>query len=427
MRIGQHTIEAFNEGEIQEHQRSFSFLKEQLERQGFDVERILTQLAELQIAIPTWALGQGGTRFGRFSIGGQPRNLNEKIADIGLIHQLTQVAGRLSLHIPWDIPSQPEESKKLADNYGLAFDAVNSNTFQDQSDQLHSYKHGSLSHVDEAVRRQAIDHNKEVIDYGKMLGSKSLTVWLADGSNHPGQSNLRTALLNTLDSLRQIYDYMPEDWQLFIEYKPFEPYFYSTVIPDWGTSMYLANALGHRAFTLVDLGHHLPNTNIEQIVSNLITFGKLGGFHFNDSKYADDDVSVGSIKPYQLFLIFSEIVQGMANNIGHNPAIAYMIDASHNIKDPILDLIQSLDQIAIAYIKASIIDYKALNEVQLENDSVQAAEILNNAFSFDVRPLLREYRLRNRAPLDAVAFYRQQNIRKLWIEDRGSVVESSGL
>lgn len=427
MRIGKHLIDSFNEEEIQEHRRSFSFLKEQLERQGFDVEEILAQLAELQIAIPTWALGQGGTRFGRFSIGGQPRNLDEKIADIGLIHQLTRLAGRLSLHIPWDIPSKPEDTKELATSYGLAFDAVNSNTFQDQPDQIHSYKHGSLSHVDEAVRNQAIAHNKQVIDYGKMLGSKSLTVWLADGSNHPGQSHFRTALLNTLDSLRQIYNYMPEDWQLFIEYKPFEPYFYSTVIPDWGTSMYLANALGDRAFTLVDLGHHLPNTNIEQIVSNLITFGKLGGFHFNDSKYADDDVSVGSIKPYQLFLIFSEIVQGMSNNVGHNPSIAYMIDASHNIKDPIIDLIQSLDQIAIAFLKACLIDFEALREMQMENDTVQAAEILNHAFSCDVRPLLREYRMRNQAPLDAVAFYRQQNIRKQWIEDRGSAVESSGL
>src|SRR5690606_31267700 len=212
--------------------------------------------------------------------------------------------GRISLHIPWDIPEDIEHLKQVATEHQLQFDAMNSNTFQDQPDQDLSYKFGSLSHTDKKVRQQAVDHNKLVIDYGKKLGSKSLTVWLADGSNRPGQSHLSKALGRTAESLMEIYEYMPTDWSLFIEYKPFEPYFYSTVIPDWGTSFLLASETGDRAYTLVDLGHHLPNTNIEQIVGNLISRGKLGGFHFNDSKYADDDITVGSIKPYQLFLIF---------------------------------------------------------------------------------------------------------------------------
>ncbi len=427
MNIDQNHISSFNGKYQDEHSREFDFISEKFSKSGIDVPGIIKNLEDLQIAIPSWALGSGGTRFGRFSIGGQPRNLEEKIEDIGLLHSLCQMAGKISLHIPWDIPANTDHIKALAKDAHLEIDAMNSNTFQDQPDQDLSYKFGSLSHTDVSVRNQAIDHNKTVIDYGKELGSKSLTVWLADGSNHPGQSNMSRALNRTADSLAQIYEYMPADWSLFIEYKPFEPYFYSTVIPDWGTSFLLASDTGDRAYTLVDLGHHLPNTNIEQIVGNLISRGKLGGFHFNDSKYADDDITVGSIKPYQLFLIFMEIIQGMAASNARNPEISYMIDASHNLKDPLVDLMESLEAIGLAYIKASLIDYDDLENAREENDVSRCSAILQNAYQSDVRPILREFRQQQGGVFDPVAFYRNMKIREHLIQNRGQNSIASGL
>lgn len=427
MKIDKNQTSGYNAQYIDGHRHEFDFIAEKLTKSGADVSTILKNLANLQIAIPSWALGSGGTRFGRFPMGGQPRNLKEKIEDVGMLHHLSQMAGCISLHIPWDIPENIADIKTLATEHKLSFDAMNSNTFQDQTGQLLSYKHGSLSHTDEAVRRQAIEHNKTVIDYGIALGSRSLTVWLADGSNHPGQTNISQALNRTAQSLAAIYDHMPSDWSLFIEYKPFEPYFYSTVIPDWGTSYLLASETGDRALTLVDLGHHLPNTNIEQIVSILISRGKLGGFHFNDSKYADDDITVGSIKPFQLFLIFMEIIQGMSSSNGKNPDISYMIDASHNLKDPLIDLLESLEAIGLAFIKASLVDFKALENARNGNDIAQCSAILQDAYQTDVRPILREYRLRQGGVIDPVQYYRKMDLREKLINERGSNSMASGL
>ena len=255
---------------------------------------------------------------------------------------------------------------------------MNSNTFQDAKDAPASYRHGSLSSTDPEARAQAVAHNMEVIRIGERLGSKSLTVWLADGANFPGQAHFQRALTLTAQSLGEIYAALPDDWKLFIEYKPYEPNFYSTVIPDWGTSFMLASDLGPKAYTLVDLGHHLPNTNIEQIVATLKLQGQLGGFPFNDSKYGDDDLTVGSIKPYALFLIFSELVYGMAHN-PQNPSPAWMIDASHNIKDPLEDLIRSLEAIREAYAKALLLDRRALEAAQEAHDTALCQEILQNA------------------------------------------------
>src|SRR5690606_19431193 len=298
MIISKESIQRHNEGELKSHERKFNFIKEEIS----NVEYVIEKIQSFQIAVPSWALGTGGTRFGRFSGPGEPSTLEQKIEDVGLIHALNRSSGAISLHIPWDIPENPEKVKSLAASFDLTFDAVNSNTFQDQEGQEHSYKFGSLQHVDPNVRQQAIQHNIDVINHGISLGSKSLTIWLADGSAFPGQLNFREAFQNTLESLKEIYKHLPEDWRLFVEYKCFEPNFYSTTIADWGQSMLLANKLGKKAYTLVDLGHHLPNANIEQIVALLLMEGKLGGFHFNDSKYADDDLTAGSIKPYQLFL-----------------------------------------------------------------------------------------------------------------------------
>ena len=385
-------------------------------------------MVEFQVAIPSWALGTGGTRFARFSGGGEPRNLEEKIEDIGLLHALNRSSGAISLHIPWDIPENMQSVKALAAEHGLRFDAMNSNTFQDQPGQEHSYKFGSLQHVDKNTRRQAIDHNIEVIRQGVELGSDSLTVWLSDGSCFPGQLNFRQAFQNTLEGLREIYSALPAHWKMFVEYKPFEPNFYSMTVGDWGQSLLYANKLGPKAYTLVDLGHHLPNANIEQIVALLLMEGKLGGFHFNDSKYADDDLTVGSIKPYQLFLIFNELVDGMdARGMDHRRDLGWMIDASHNVKDPLEDLLQSVEAIMLPYAQALLVDRKRLKEAQEGNDVVAAQEILQNCFRTDLRPLVAEARLRVGGALQPLAVYRNEKIRQQLIKERGLKTVATGL
>lgn len=391
-----------------------------------NIEQIIQKLIDFQVAIPSWALGSGGTRFGRFSYGGEPASLEQKLDDIGILHALTKTAGAVSLHIPWDIPDDIPAIQQKAESLGIAFDAMNSNTFQDQADADSSYKFGSLNSIHKNARQQAIEHNIDVIHLGEQLGSKSLTVWLADGANFPGQLNFQKALQRTEDSLKSIYAELPSDWKLFIEYKPYEPNFYSTTIQDWGTSFMLANACGKRAYTLVDLGHHLPNTNIEQIVATLMLKGKLGGFHFNDSKYGDDDLTVGSVKPYALFLIFNELVYGMENN-ENNPELAWMIDASHNTKDPLEDLIQSLEAISIAYAQALLIDQNQLKEAQQESDVVACQEILQNAFRTDVRPILQAARVKAGGAIQPLKVYRDLDVRKNLIEARGTSTIATGL
>ncbi len=424
MKLGKHHITSHNESLQNEHRRRFDHAAADIK----DIKSIVKLLTEFQIAIPSWALGTGGTRFGRFSAGGEPRNLEEKIEDVGLLHALNQSCGAISLHIPWDIPGNPTAIKTLAAQQGLRFDAVNSNTFQDQKDQTHSYKFGSLQHVDKAVRRQAIDHNIEVIRHGVALGSESLTVWLSDGSCFPGQLNFRKAFQRTLEGLKEIYAALPDHWKMFVEYKAFEPNFYSMTVGDWGQSLLYANKLGPKAFTLVDLGHHLPNANIEQIVSLLLNEGKLGGFHFNDSKYGDDDLTVGSINPYQLFLIFNELVEGMdARNMNHATDLGWMIDASHNVKDPLEDLLQSIEAIKIAYAQALLVDKQALSAAQESNDVAMAQEILQKAYRTDVRPLIAESRLQTGAALEPLQLFREQKIRQRLIKERGEKTVATGL
>ena len=426
MKIDQNNIQEVNKNDLKSHQEHFNFLSNSLTNRGIKVTNIIKKLQEFQVAIPSWALGAGGTRFGRFSFYGEPSSLEQKIQDIGLIHSLTQTAGAVSLHIPWDIPEDYKAIKEIANSLNIKFDAVNSNTFQDQKNAKESYKYGSLSNISEAVRQQAIQHNLDVINIGDKLGSKSLTVWLADGSCFPGQNNFQSALQNTENSLKEIYKGLPSDWSMLIEYKPYEPNFYSTVIQDWGTSFMLANACGEKAYSLVDLGHHLPNSNIEQIVSILMLKGKLGGFHFNDSKYGDDDLTVGSIKPYALFLIFNELVYGMQNN-PQNPDLAWMIDASHNVKDPLEDLIQSLEAIQEAYAKALLVDQDELRAAQQENDVVKCQEILQNAYRTDVRPLLENARLNAGGALNPIKAYRTLDIRNSLIKERGKNTVATGL
>jgi L-rhamnose isomerase/sugar isomerase len=424
MKIEKDLIQQSNGQYLTTHKKRFDALAGSIP----NAAAIIGKLVDFQIGIPSWALGTGGTRFGRFNGGGEPGTLEEKIADVGLLHQLNRSSGAISLHIPWDIPKDYDAIKNLADGYGLKFDAVNSNTFQDQPGQALSYKFGSLQHVDKAVRKQAVEHNIDVIKHGDKLRSKAITVWLSDGSCFPGQLNFRKAFENTLEGLQEIYSALPADWKIFVEYKAFEPNFYSMTVGDWGQSMLYANKLGSKAYTLVDLGHHLPNANIEQIVSLLLMEGKLGGFHFNDSKYADDDLTAGSIRPYQLFLIFCELIDGMdSKGMTHATDLSWMIDASHNVKDPLEDLLQSVEAIKLAYAQALLVDRQSLETARQNNDTVLAQEILQDAYRTDVRPLLAEARLQAGGALQPLQFFRQNKLRERLIAQRGLATKATGL
>ena len=420
-------IQSHNKTLEADHQFKLAYISELLERRGIDAQSIIDKIKAFQVAIPSWALGTGGTRFGRFPNGGEPRNLEEKIEDVGLIHQLNGSSNSISLHIPWDIPSDAAAIKQLLKEHHLTIDSVNSNTFQDQKDQPFSYKFGSLSHSLADSRNLAIEHNITCVEYGKQLDSKVLTVWLADGSNFPGQQHFRKAYQRTADALATIYEAMPSDWTMLIEYKPYEPFFYSMVIPDWGTSYSLCQQIGKNAKVLVDLGHHLPNTNIEQIVGRLMHFGRLGGFHFNGSMYGDDDLTTGSIKPYQFFLIFNELVDGMQDPNVKNPPLAWMIDASHNTKDPIEDLLQSVNAILSTYAKALLVDRVALADAQENNDVLKAEELLRDIFFTDVRALVAEASRQIGGALDPVATFRNARVRENLIGKRGKFSVATGL
>lgn len=424
MQIQNSLISAHNDLNFIAHQQRFESASAQIA----DCDSVVKKVAAFQITIPSWALGTGGTRFGRFAGAGEPRTLLEKIEDVGILHAINRASGSISLHFPWDSVDDANAVRTRAISLGLQFDAVNSNTFQDQPSQPLSYKFGSLSHVDKSVRRQAIEHNIETIRQGELVGSKALTLWLSDGSCFPGQINFRRSFERTLESMKQIYRALPADWKMYIEYKAFEPNMYSTTVGDWGYSHMFASKLGKQALTLVDLGHHLPSTNIEQIVAILLMEGKLAGFHFNDSKYADDDLTVGSINPYQLFLVFCELVRGMdEQKLDHAQDLAWMIDASHNVKDPLEDLLQSVEAIQIAYAQALLVDSAALAHAQEASDAVAAQEVLQAAFRTDVRPLVAEARRRAGGALHPISLFRSMNVRENLIAERGNLMRSTGL
>jgi L-rhamnose isomerase/sugar isomerase len=391
--------------------QDYEHLARQLQHRGIDVEGITNKAQAFAIAVPSWGTGTGGTRFARFPGPAEPRNIFEKLDDCAVINKLVRCTPCVSPHFPWDRVDDFSELKGHADKLGLAFDAVNSNTFQDQPGQAHSYKYGSLSNTSRAVREQAIDHNIECIEWGKILGSNALTVWVGDGSNFPGQQHFVRSLERYLDSARKIYDAIPDDWQMFLEHKMFEPAFYSTVIQDWGTNVLCAMELGPKAKSLVDLGHHAPNVNIEMIVARLIQFRKLAGFHFNDSKYGDDDLDSGSIHTYQQFLIFNELVDAEYRNAPEfDPA--YMLDQSHNLTDPIESLMTSAEEVQRSYVKALLVDRETLGEYQDANDALMAANTLKVAYNTDVSPILAMARQRSGGAIDPVATYRAADYRQ---------------
>ena len=395
----------------------FEALSRQLARRGIDSEKLVERTRAFRIAVPSWGVGTGGTRFARFPGPGEPRTVFEKIDDCAAVFRLMRSTPGVSLHIPWDKTDSPSELRAFAHARGLYVDAMNSNTFQDAPGQALSYKFGSLSHPDAAVRRQAIDHHIECIRIGVALGSKALSVWIGDGGNFPGQIGFRQSLDWYLDSMRAIYDELPSDWRIFLEHKFYEPAFYSTVINDWGTSYYCARELGPQAFCLVDLGHHAPNVNVEMIVARLIQFGKLGGFHFNDSKYGDDDLDAGSIKPFQLFLIFNELVDAELNAL-HGFAPAYMLDQSHNVTDPLESLMMSVGEVIRAYVQAHLVDRQELAEAQQRCDAIAALACLKRAFQTDVSPLVGMARLREGGAIDPIAAYRASGYRAQKTKER---------
>ncbi len=388
----------------------FEYLGKKLKRNNIEIEKIVEKAQSFQVAVPSWGVGTGGTRFARFPGTGEPRGIYEKLEDCATINKLVRSTSAVSLHIPWDKPDNVDELNSFAKSHGLTFDAMNSNTFQDQVGQAHSYKFGSLSHADADTRKQAVAHNIECIELGQKIGSNALTVWVGDGSNFAGQTNFRHALENYLESMREIYAAIPADWRMFIEHKMFEPSFYSTVISDWGTNYYAARELGEKAFCLVDLGHHAPNVNIEQIVSRLIQFQKLGGFHFNDSKYGDDDLDTGSVKPFQLFLIFNELVDAELNNLP-NFDPAYMLDQSHNVTDPIESLMTSAVEVVRAYVQAHLVDRARLEEAQKRGDAITALMTLKEAFTTDVSAILATARARNGGAIEPISVYRASSYR----------------
>lgn len=405
-------------------ERDYASLGERLDRRGIAIDAIRDKVEKFAVAIPSWGVGTGGTRFARFPGAGEPRDIFDKIEDCAVIRQLTQATPTVSLHIPWD-KADPNRLKQAASRFGLGFDAMNSNTFSDAKDQPLSYKFGSLSHADAGTRRQAVEHNLECIEIGKTLGSRALTVWIGDGSNFPGQVNFAKAFERYLDAMKEVYAGLPDGWKLFTEHKMYEPAFYSTVVQDWGTNYMIAKELGDKAFCLVDLGHHAPNVNIEMIVSRLIQFKKLGGFHFNDSKYGDDDLDAGSIDPYRLFLVFNELVDAeLSSAEGFDPA--HMLDQSHNVTDPIESLMLSAVEVQRAYAQALLVDRRALEVYQDGNDALMATQTLKAAYRTDVEPILAMARLKTGGAIDPVAAYRAVGYRAKVAAERPAVAGGSG-
>jgi L-rhamnose isomerase / sugar isomerase len=411
------TIASANES-LKTHQASdYAMLGSILERRGIDIDRITQAVSRFGVAIPSWGVGTGGTRFARFPGAGEPRNVFEKLEDCAVIHRLTGATPTVSLHFPWDYTDDIEGLRERGTSLGLGFDAVNSNTFQDQRGQALSYKFGSITHTDAAVRAQAVAHNLDCIRAGKILGSKALTLWIGDGANFPGQQHTARAYERYLQSAAEIYAALPDDWRLLIEHKMYEPAFYATVIQDWGSSLIAAQTLGPKVFCLVDLGHHAPNVNIEMIVARLIHARKLGGFHFNDSKYGDDDLDTGSIDPFRLFLIFNELVDAELRKVpSFQPA--HMLDQSHNVTDPIESLMSSAIELQRAYAQALLVDRTALDQYQQDNDALMAAQTLKRAFTTDVQPILAQARLMKGAAIDPIAAYRQSGYRAACAERR---------
>lgn len=381
--------------------------------ESIDLDRVRERLLNQRIETPSWGYADSGTRFQVFHQPGAARNVFEKLEDAAQVHKMTGITPAVALHIPWDRVDDYQEVVDYARQLGLTIGAINPNLFQEPE-----YKLGSLCHPDAAVRKKALDHVLECVEIMNATGSKVLSLWLADGTNYPGQDDFRRRKKRLEEALAIVYDALADDQRLLLEYKFFEPGFYHTDLADWGMATILAKKLGPKAQTLVDLGHHPLGTNIEHIVAYLIDERKLGGFHFNAKKYADDDLTTGAINPYELFLIYNELVAG-EEDPDIDMQVAYMIDQSHNIKPKIEAMIQSVEQIQQAYAKALLVDRPALRQAQEKGDVVGAEMILRQAYERDVTPLLTAVREELGVPARPLEAYRQSGYQERIARIRG--------
>jgi len=391
--------------------------------QALDSDALLVRLRRLEIETPSWGYGNSGTRFHVFPWPGAARDVWERIADAALVHRLTGCCPTVALHVPWDRVDDWSELRRFTEEQGLRIGAINPNVFGDDA-----YRLGSLCNPDEAVRRQALEHCFECIEIAREVGSPAISLWLADGTNYPGQDDLRGRYARLTSSLEELYAALPDGLRLLVEYKFFEPAFYSTDLPDWGTSALICRRLGPKAQVLVDTGHHAQGTNVEQIVALLLAEGLLGGFHFNNRKYADDDLIVGAIDPFELFRIMREIAlaQDDPATAATAAAVAFMIDQSHNIEGKIDAMVQSVMNIQTAYAKALLVDEDAVAAAQREGDVLGGHRLLLAAFETDVRPLLARLRAELGVEADPVAAFRSQGHAERLAQERGTAkVESA--
>ncbi len=411
---------------IKQHE-SYQILAEQLDAQGLDVEVIKERLKKQTIETASWAYANSGTRFKAFSWPGAAVTTKEKLDDAAMVHRLTGVTPAVAVHIPWDRPADNDFNavRQYAESHGLRIGGVNPNVFQDDP-----YKLGSLTNPDPAIQEQALDHCIECIDIMQTLKSGALSVWLGDGTNYAGQDDLRGRKRRLQRNLEAIYARMPEGSRLFLEYKFFEPAFYSTDIADWGTAYMLALHLGEKAKVLVDLGHHAHGTNIEQIVTFLVDEGRLGGFHFNSRKYADDDLIVGSVNPYELFLIYNELAaaEECDDEVARDTAlnVAYALDQCHNIEGKIGAIIYSILNCQEAYARALCVPRAALADLQLNGNVLAAHNMLTGAYRTDVRPLLAQVRHEMGLAPDPLAAYWASGYEEKIRAERGTAAPGGG-
>ncbi|HEX6542283.1 MAG TPA: L-rhamnose isomerase [Ktedonobacterales bacterium] len=396
-------------------------LRATLDERQLDLDDIIQRIQSFAIETPSWGYGNSGTRFKVFAWPGAARNLHEKLADAAMVHRVTGACPTVALHIPWDKTDDWAAARQEAERLGVRIGAINPNLFQDEE-----YRLGSLAHPDAAIRQRAIAHVRECIAIAQATGSDIISLWLADGTNYPGQDDLRGRRHRLLESLQAIYAALSPGMRLLIEYKFFEPSFYTTDLPDWGTSLLMATRLGPQAEVLVDTGHHPQGTNIAQIVAQLLDEGRLGGFHFNDRKYADDDLIVGSVNPFELFCIFNEISGAAGEGNVNAGRIAYMIDQSHNIEPKIEAMVQSVINIQIAYAKSLLVNRQALRHAQEAGDVLAGYRELQAAYETDVRPLLAEARRRQGLHPDPIAALRESGYVERVAREREVVAVASG-
>ena len=397
------------------YQAEYDLLSRRLIEEGIDLAAAEARLKMQQVETPSWGYADSGTRFGVFRMPGAPRNVFEKFEDAAQAHRYTGIAPAVALHIPWDAGADWSDLSKYAKSLGMSVGAVNPNVFQD-----YDYRFGSLGSTRPEVRARAVAHILECVEIMKTVGSQNLSLWFADGTNFPGQGHIRKRKQWFAEGLSEVYASLSPEQTMLVEYKPFEPAFYHTDIADWGMAYAFCKALGEQAKVLVDLGHHLQGANIEHIVAFLLDEGRLGGFHFNNKKYADDDLTTGSVNPYELYLIYTELVAGENDGLGNN--IAYMIDECHTIKNKIAEMIQSLVALQISYAKALIVNRPALAAAQEADDIVTAEEIIKSAFATDVRPLLWKVRsdLSLPDPTDPVRGFVESGYAAAKAEERGT-------